>query len=111
MNGKDGVEEMGQMNTMCFRNQTKQVPNAVEALRTTVLDNFETRLVVAIEQFIGNAAGWRLVGQFQRLGAKPLDVDHRYYLVRQNTSDCCGGLKVFEAGHVLGGCSLLFVQR
>ena len=71
MNGKDGVEEMRQTDTMRFRNQPKQVPIAVKAPRAAVLHNFEARLVMAIEQFIGNAARWRLVGQFQRLGAKP----------------------------------------
>jgi hypothetical protein len=45
---QDGTLEMnaignaGQTDTMRFRNQSKQVPVAVEAPRTTALDNFKT---------------------------------------------------------------------
>src|SRR6516164_10939514 len=101
MNSKHRIEQMRQTDTMRLGNQAKQVPFAVEAPGATVLDNFKARLVMAVEQFIGDTARWRLVGQLQCLGAKPLYADHRNNLVRQNASDRCGWLEVFETGHVL----------
>src|ERR1700748_3560989 len=105
MNGKHRVEQMRQTDTMRLRNQSEQMPVAIAAPRAAVLHNFKMRLVIAIEQFIGNTARWSFVGQFQRLGAKPLDADHGDYLVWQNALDCGGGLEVFEAGHLV--CSLV----
>jgi hypothetical protein len=50
-----------------------------------------------------DAAKCYLVGQLQRLGAKPLYADYRDNLVWQNASNCGSGLEIFEAGHVLRG--------
>src|ERR1019366_6201090 len=83
----------------------------VKAPGEAVFQDLETRLVMAIEQLIGNGARRSLVGQLQSLGAKPLYADHRNNLVRQNTSDCGGGLEVFEAGHILGVASLVSAVR
>ena len=105
MHGKHRIEQMRQTDTMRFGNQSEQMPVAVEAPRAAVLHNLEARLVMAIEQFIGNTASWSFVGQLQRLGAKPLDADHGDYLVWQNASHCGSGLEVFEADHLV--CSLI----
>src|SRR5712692_4977016 len=86
---------------MRFRDEAEQMPVAVEAPGPAVLHDLEARLVMAIEQLVGDAAGRRLIGQLQSLGAKPLYADDRDDLVRQNASDGGGGLEVFEAGHGL----------
>jgi hypothetical protein len=55
-----------------------------------------------IKQLISNSARRPLVGQLKRLGTKLLHADHGDELVRQNASECGGGLEVFEAGHFFG---------
>ena len=56
MHGQHRIEEMRQTDAMRLRNQAEQVPVTVEAPRAAVLDDLEARLVVAIEQLVGNAA-------------------------------------------------------
>jgi hypothetical protein len=94
------VEEMRQTDAMRLRNQAEQMPVAVEAPRAAVLHDLEARLVMAIEQLVGNAARRSFISQLQSLGAKPLHADHRDDLLRQNSPDCGGWLEIFEAGHV-----------
>ena len=70
------VERVRQTDTMGLRNQAEQMPVAIEAPWAAVLHDFETRLVIAIEQLIRNTTRWALVGELESLGAKPLDADH-----------------------------------
>ena len=84
---------------------------AVEAPRAAVLDDLEARLVVAVEQLVGDPAGWRLVGQLERLGAEPLDADDRDDLLRQDAADGGVGLEVFEASHVFSRTSFYFTAK
>ena len=72
----------------------------IEAPGTSVLNDLKPRFVVPVEQFVGDSASRVLVGQLQRLGAKPLNADHRDDLVRQYASDGCGGLEVVESHHI-----------
>src|ERR1700751_4748219 len=109
MHSEHWVEQMRQTDTMRLGNQAKQVPFAVEAPGATVFYDFKAPLVVTIEQLVGNTASWRLVGQLQRLGAKPLDADHRDNLIRQNAPDCGGWQEVFEAGHIFPGGYARFI--
>src|ERR1700756_1749961 len=103
MNGKDRVEQMRQTDTDA---PLKPGGTSVRRRQSSTGDHaprLEARLVVAKDQFIGDTAGRRLVGQFQGLGAKPLYADYRDNLVGQNPSNCGGLLKVFKTAHVLGG--------
>src|ERR1019366_7389339 len=109
--GEHRIEQVRQTDTMRLRDEAEQMPVAVKAPGAAVLQDLEARLVMAIEQLVGNAARRSLVGQLQSLGAKPLYADHRNNLLRQNASDCGGGLEVFEAGHILGGASLVSAVR
>ena len=86
---------------MRLGDEPEQVPIPVEAPGATVLQDLQSRFVVPIEQFVRNPPRRSLVGQLQRLGAKPLYADDRNDLVRQDSPDGGGRLKVFEAGHVL----------
>jgi hypothetical protein len=65
---------------------------------------------MAVGQLVCDAATWCLVSQLQSLGTKPLGADDRDDLIRQNASDCCGRLEVFE-GHSLGGRVSRFVEK
>jgi hypothetical protein len=69
---------------------------AVEAPGPTLLDEFQAWFVVAVKQLVGHLAGGRLVGQFQRLGAKPLDADHGHQGVGNDAADGGVGLELFE---------------
>src|SRR4029077_14855705 len=95
MYGEHWIEQMCQTDTMRLRNKSKQMAVTVKAPRAAVLDYFEARLVMTIKQLVSNTARWPLVGQLKRLGTKPLHADHRDDLIRQNASDCGGGLEVF----------------
>jgi hypothetical protein len=87
------------------------MPVAVEAPRAAVLHDFKPRLVMAVEQLIGNATGWPLVGQLQSRGAKPSYADHSHDLVWQNAAHGGGWQEVFEAGHFLRGRTLGFTKK
>jgi len=78
---------------------------AVETPRTSMLHDLDERLVMAIEQFVGNAARRPFVGQLQSLGAKPLYADHCDRLVEQNASDCGGRLEVSRWVMSFVGCT------
>ena len=92
---------MRQADAMRFRNQAKQMAIAVEAPRAAVLNYLEARLVMAIEQLVGKAAGSAFICQLQSLGAKPLHAHNRDCFVRQNASDRGCGLEILKAAHVL----------
>jgi hypothetical protein len=91
-----GIEEMRKPDALGLRHEAKERAIAVEAPRPTLLDEFEARLVVAVEQFVRHLAGSRLVGQFQRFGAKPLDADDAYQGVGNDSAECGMGLDLFE---------------
>ena len=97
MYGEHWIEQMRQTDTMRLRNEAEQMPVTVEAPRATVLHYFEARLVMTTRWRSGQMAP---VGQLKRLRTKPLHANHRDDLIRQNASNCGGGLEVFEAGHV-----------
>ena len=82
MDGEQRIEQVGQIDPVCLRDQAKELPVAIEAPWATVFEDLQPRLVMPIEQFVRNAAGCRLVRQFKSLGAKPLHAHHRYDLIR-----------------------------
>ena len=90
------VEQMGQPDALRFGHQPEQRAVAVEAPGPALLDDLEPRLVVAVEQLVGDLAGRRLVGQLQRLGTEPLDADHGDQRIGQDAADGSVGLEVFE---------------
>lgn len=65
---------------------------AVETPRPALLDDFEARFVVAVKEFVRDLAGRRLIGEFQRLGAVPLNTDHRDQSTWQDAADGCSRL-------------------
>jgi hypothetical protein len=63
VHGENRIEKVRQTDTMRLRNQAEQMPIAVEAPGSPVLHNLYPRLVMAIEQLIGKAAGRPLISQ------------------------------------------------
>ena len=90
------VEEMGEADSLRLGYQAEQRTVAVEAPGAPDLDDLEPGLVVAVQQLVGDLAGWCLVGQLQGLGAEPLYADHRDEAVGQNAAHRGVGLEVFE---------------
>ena len=106
MNGEHRVEEMRETDALRLGDEPKQVSVAVEAPRPTLLDDFDARLVVAIEQLVGDLARRVLVGEFERLGAEPLDADDRNQAIWQNALNggvgrSSSSLLMLAPGHAL----------
>jgi hypothetical protein len=70
-----------------FGHKSKKRAVAVEAPRASLFDDLKARLVMAVEKSVRDPAGWVLVRQLQRLGAKPIDADDRDETVRKNAPD------------------------
>ena len=72
-----GVEEMGEADPLRLGDEAEQRAVSVEAPGPPDLDDLDPGLVVAVQELVGDLAGWRLVGQLERFGAEPLHADHR----------------------------------
>jgi len=54
-----------------FGDEAEERTVAVKAPGTALLDDLEPRLVVPVEELVGDLPGGRLVGQLDRVGAEP----------------------------------------
>src|SRR5262245_14985261 len=99
MHREHWVEEMRESDAMRLGHEPESRAVAVEAPRPALLNDVETGFIVAVEQLVGYLAGWRLVGQLQRLGAEPLHVHHRDEGVRQHPTNGGIGLQILEPAH------------
>ena len=82
--------------------QPEQRAVAVEAPRPPLGNDLEPGLVVAVEQFVGDRAGRRLVGQLERFRAEPLHADDRDQAVGMHAADGVTGLQIFKLHDSLG---------
>jgi hypothetical protein len=87
MHGQNGVEKMCKTNTMGFGYQPKLRPVAVKTPRSPQLDQFEARLIMAVEKHIGDFTVGSLAGEFNGGGAKPLRVNNGNQGVGKDTPD------------------------
>ena len=76
VDGKQRVEEMCKADALGFSGEPIGRAVAVEAPEMILCDNFETRFVVAVKDFLGNAAGRRPVDKRERIGTVPLHIDY-----------------------------------
>ena len=90
------VEQVREADALRLRHQPEQRAVAVEAPRPPLGDDLEPGLVVAVEQFVRDRAGRRLVGQFERFRAEPLHADDRDQAVGMHAADGATGLQVFK---------------
>ena len=90
------VEQVREADALRFGHQPEQRTVTVEAPRPPLGDDLEPGLVVAVEQFGGDRAGRRLVGQLDRLRAEPLHADDGHYAVGMHAPDSAARSKVFE---------------
>jgi hypothetical protein len=61
---------------MGLRNEAKETPVTIEAPRTTQFNHVDTRLIMTIEENIGNAPNGILVREFECFRSVPLDAHH-----------------------------------
>ena len=78
------VEEVRQADALGLGNQAEERPIAVKAPRPAQLHHLQPRLIVAVDQLVRHPSVRGLVGQLQRVRAKPGDADHRDQPVRQD---------------------------
>lgn len=86
MHGEHRIEQMRQVDTVCLGDKAEQFSVAIETPRATVLDDLESRLVVAIENFIGHAAVGSTVDEGEGVRPVPMDADDSDAGVRQNAA-------------------------
>ena len=96
------VEQVREADALRFGHQPEQRAVAVEAPRPPLGNDLEPGLVVAVEQFVGDRAGLRLVGQLERFGAEPLHADDRDQAVGMHAADSATGLQVFKLHDSVG---------
>ncbi len=96
---EDRVKEVREPNPVRLRHEAEEVPVAVEAPGSTLLDHVEPGLVVAVEELVRDLPGRVLVGEFQGFRSEPLDVHDCDEAVGQNAANGCVRLEVFESGH------------
>ena len=101
MHGEDGVKEVRQPNTVRLGHQPKKIAFAVETPRTSLLNDLHAWLIMPIQKLVGHLAGWRLVGQLQRLGTEPLNAYNRGESIRQDAAHGSVGRQFFELTHVV----------
>ena len=99
VDGQHRVEEMREADAMRLGDEPEQVPVAVEAPRPPLRHDLEPRLVVTIEQLVGDLAAGVLVGELERLRAEPLHADDSDQAIRQDALHRRIRLKVFEFAH------------
>ena len=93
------VEEVREADALRLRDEAEQRTVAVETPRPALLHELEPGLIVAIEQFVRDLAGGRLVGEFEGLGAEPLHADDDHHRVGNDPPHRCTWLKFFELDH------------
>ena len=65
MNSENGVEQMRQADPMSFGNKPEKVAITIKAPRAAQLHDFNSWLVVSVEQLVRDFAFRRLVGELQ----------------------------------------------
>ena len=91
---------MRQADALRLGDEPEEAAVAVEAPRAALFSDLEPRLVVAVEQLVGDLAGRIFVGQFERFRAEPLHADDGDEAIRQDASHGGVGLEVFELAHL-----------
>jgi len=100
MHGQHRIEEMGEADPMRFRHKTKQISVAVEAPRAAFCRNLDTRLIVPIEQLVGDLATRVLIGELEGFRAEPLRVHDGDQAIWQDAVHRGVGSKIFELAHI-----------
>ena len=101
VHGENRVEQVRQPNPVGLGDEPEQRTVAVEAPGPALLDHLEARLIVPVQQLVGDTPAGVLVGELQRLRPVPLDAHHRGEGVRQDPTHARIRLELFELAHSL----------
>ena len=104
MDGQHRIEQVGQADAVGLGHQSVQGPVAVETPRPASRHDLQARLVVPVEDFIGDAPIRATIDQRQGVRSMPGDIDHGDRGIGQNATQGSLRLKVFE---VQGWCVLI----
>ena len=83
---------MSQSNALGFRNQSEHTTVTIKTPRSTLLNNFQSRFVMAIDQLIGYFAVMCFIGELKCFRAKPLDTNNSNRSIRHDSSKSRVGL-------------------
>lgn len=79
--------------------EAEEVPIAVEAPGSALLDDLKARFIITVEKCVGNLAAGVLESQLERIRTEPLYGYDRNLTVREDAANSSVGLKVFEPAH------------
>ena len=75
VDGEDGVEGVGEADALGLGDESEESAVGVEAPGAAFVDDFEVGLAGAVEELVADVAGRVFVGEFECVGAVPLDAD------------------------------------
>src|SRR5436190_1269627 len=99
MDGKERVEEVGQPDALCFRDQPKEGRVSVKAPGLSLGGDLKCRLAITVEEFVPERSGGILVREFDGDGSDPLDVNDGDEAVGQNTLHCRAARQFLQPCH------------
>jgi hypothetical protein len=73
---EDGIEKVGKMDTMCFRDESKQSAIPVEAPWPAHLSHFDRRLTISKKQLVSEFPLRIFIGEFDTGSPKPFHVNN-----------------------------------
>ena len=90
------VEQMGEVDAQRLRHQPKEIAVAVEAPRPPLLDDFQPRFVVPVEDLAAQLAAGRPVDELHRVRADPARAHHRDQGIGHDAAHGGRCLQVFQ---------------
>ena len=87
---------MRKANPVRLRDQPKKGAVTIEAPRPALSDHFQTRLIVAVKDLLGNPAFWCAVNDSQGIGAMPLHAHDGCRAIREEAPEGRIRFEIFE---------------
>jgi len=101
MNGQEGIEEMGELDAMGFRDKSKVGSVPVKAPGSPFGGDLQGGFSVAVDQLVSQASRRVLVGDLNGDGAEPFYVQNRDEAFGQNALNRRSSGDLFKTGHIL----------
>src|SRR5207244_4117753 len=108
MHGYQWVEEVGQVDTVCFGGEAKCSAVCIEAPGQTFGGNLNAWFTLAVEQYAVKVSFGIFVGQLNADRPLPFYVDDGYKIARQQSFDQDSWFEFFEQRHPQPTSFLLF---
>ena len=105
------VEQVGEPDAVGLGDEAEGGAVAIEAPGTTLLHQLEARLVVAIEQLVGDLARGVLVGELDHVLTEPASSHDGHHRVSHDAADTRAGGQFLERAHGAANCATSRVRR